>query len=67
MPKLFISYATQDVERVRPLADAFTRHGWTVWWNHDQELTVIEQQVTDADCVLGVLTKNSVESPWVQR
>ena len=33
MSHIFLSYASEDRERVRPLAEALSRRGWEVWWD----------------------------------
>ena len=33
MEDIFISYASEDRERARCLADAFAARGWSVWWD----------------------------------
>ena len=33
MSDIFLSYASEDRERVRPLAEALSRQGWAVWWD----------------------------------
>jgi hypothetical protein len=35
---IFISYASEDRSRVRPLADALSGHGWSVWWDRQIHL-----------------------------
>jgi len=35
MSDIFLSYASEDRERVRPLAEALSRQGWDVWWDRD--------------------------------
>ena len=32
-PDIFLSYASDDRDRVRPLAKALEDQGWTVWWD----------------------------------
>ena len=33
MSDIFLSYASEDRERVRPLAKALSQQGWEVWWD----------------------------------
>ena len=33
MSHIFLSYASEDRERVRPLAEALSQQGWSVWWD----------------------------------
>jgi hypothetical protein len=33
MADIFISYAREDWERVRPLRDVFSGQGWSVFWD----------------------------------
>ena len=35
MSDIFLSYASEDRERVRPVAEALGRQGWEVWWDRD--------------------------------
>lgn len=72
MSDIFLSYASDDVERVRPLVHALERHGWTVWWDRtsipvgqtfDQ---VIETALDAARCVIVVWSSASVQSDWVK-
>jgi hypothetical protein len=69
--QIFISYASEDTEFARRLADAFEDHGWTVWW--DKQIPpgmdyahVIEAAVTGAQCVVVLWSRHSVRSRWVQ-
>lgn len=66
---IFISYANEDRSRVRPLADALSGHGWSVWW--DREIPagrtfdqVIAEALAGARCVLVVRSRDSVRSDW---
>jgi TolB-like protein len=68
---IFISYASEDRDRIHPLVDALQRHGWTVWW--DREIVPgadfarrIEAAIAAARCVVVVWTEASVDSTWVQ-
>jgi hypothetical protein len=68
---IFISYASADRARVRPLVDALTKEGWSVWWDRtippgktwDQ---VIEAALDDARCVILLWSRDSVQSEWVR-
>ena len=71
MPALFLSYARNDLERIRPLAAALERAGHDVWWDRHiaggQEFSgAIEQALADADAVIVCWSANSVGSAWVR-
>lgn len=68
---VFLSYASQDRDRVRPLVDALKAEGWSVWW--DRELvpgssfeTRIEEAIGRARCVVVVWTAAALASEWVR-
>jgi formylglycine-generating enzyme required for sulfatase activity len=71
MSDIFLSYASKDLSRVRPLIDALERHGWSVWWDrtilpgqtYDQ---VIDEALAAARCVIVVWSSASVGSEWVR-
>jgi mono/diheme cytochrome c family protein len=74
MPKridIFISYAREDVLRIKPLAEWLESHGWSLWW--DEKIQpgkrfpkVIEEALDEARCVIVVWSKTSISSDWVQ-
>lgn len=33
MADILISYAREDKDKARMLAEAFEKHGWSVWWD----------------------------------
>jgi TolB-like protein len=72
MADVFVSYATEDRERVAPLVEAFKRQGWSVWWDRGigpgQKFDeVIERELESARCAVVVWTQNSVVgSDWVR-
>ena len=35
MSDIFISYARADKDRAEHLAEAFSRQGWSVWWDRE--------------------------------
>lgn len=71
MADIFISYANEDRERARALADALQALGWTVWWDHKIPAgktfaEVIEAELTAARCVVVLWSNESVTSEWVR-
>jgi TolB-like protein len=71
MADVFISYATEDRERVKPIVEAIEDAGFSVWWDRriglgasfDRE---IERELDAARCVVVVWSAGSVESDWVR-
>jgi TolB-like protein/Tfp pilus assembly protein PilF len=68
---IFVSYASEDRTRVRPLVEALRARGWEVWWDRQIEPgtsydRTIESEVSAASCVLVIWTNASVRSEWVQ-
>jgi tetratricopeptide (TPR) repeat protein len=71
MADVFISYASEDRDRVRPLAEALQSRGFNVWW--DRELAAgqdyaaqIERELKTAKAVIVVWTKSSTLSSFVR-
>ena len=71
MSDIFISYARADKEKAELLANAFSRKGWSVWW--DREIPpgksfdeTIENALSSARCVVVLWSKTSVSSRWVK-
>lgn len=71
MSDIFLSYASEDVAHAGRLAQALTRHGWSVWW--DRSIlpgkvfdAVIEAELAAAKCVIVLWTAHSVASRWVR-
>jgi hypothetical protein len=68
---IFISYASEDRDRVEPLAHAFEARHWSVWWDrkivtgqsYDQ---VIEGALAEARSVVVLWSRHSVDSEWVR-
>ncbi len=71
MADIFLSYSSQDRERIAPLIQSLEQQGWSVWWDrrippgktYDQ---VIEQALDEARCVVVVWSQSSVQSEWVK-
>ncbi len=71
MGQIFISYANEDSDAARRLAEAFVERGWSVWWDKQippgmDYAKVIEEAVTAAQCVVVLWSKHSIRSRWVQ-
>lgn len=67
---VFISYAREDQERIRPLAEALEAEGWAVFWDIDIPpgetwLTYIGAQLEAARVVIVAWTKDSIKSDFV--
>lgn len=71
MADVFISYASEDRERVRPLAEALAGRGLSVWWDRalvagDDYARVIERELAAAKAVIVTWTHASIESDFVR-
>ncbi|MBX9747670.1 MAG: TIR domain-containing protein [Hyphomonadaceae bacterium] len=71
MADIFISYASEDRGRVRPLADALAQRGFNVWWDRSlaagQDYTaIIERELKNAKAVIVVWTQSSALSTFVR-
>ena len=71
MSDIFISYASEDKNRVTSLAHALERKGWSVWW--DRRIPagksfdeVIHEALKAAKSVVVVWSNTSVKSTWVK-
>src|SRR6185503_1655197 len=68
---VFVSYASPDRARVRPLVERLIAEGWSVWW--DREIgsgaawdDEIEKALDQARCVLVAWSDAAVASEWVR-
>jgi hypothetical protein len=71
MADVFISYASEDRARVRPLADALQSRGFNLWWDRSlaagQDYTaIIERELKAAKAVIVVWTQSSSSSSFVR-
>ena len=71
MARVFLSYAREDGDAAKELADAVGRAGHEVWW--DQHIQggsrfsrAIDKALKDAEAVIVLWSECSVESAWVQ-
>jgi adenylate cyclase len=69
--RVFLSYARDDVDAARRLAEALGKAGHDVWWDHhlhggsrfDRE---IEEALKNAEAVVVLWSKASLDSAWVK-
>lgn len=71
MADVFISYASEDRARVRPLAEALQERGFNVWWDRSlaagQDYTaIIEKELNNSKAVIVVWTQSSAVSTFVR-
>lgn len=71
MSDIFISYASEDRDRVEALAHALEQKGWSVWWDRQIPIgrsfdEVIQDAIEAAQTVVVVWTETSVKSRWVK-
>jgi adenylate cyclase len=69
--KVFLSYAREDVDTAKPLAECLGRAGHEVWWDRQIQggsrfATEIDRELKDAEAVVVLWTKAAVDSAWVQ-
>lgn len=71
MADVFISYASEDRDRVRPLAEALIARGFDVWWDRalaagQDYAAIIERELGAAKAVIVVWTNSSIASTFVR-
>ena len=71
MADIFISYAKEDRERVKLLANALEIKGWSVFWDRtiptgQKWREVIGEALENARVVIVAWSKASTKSRWVQ-
>ena len=71
MSRVFLSYAREDVDAAKKLADCISHAGHEVWW--DQHIqggsrftNEIDQALKNAEAVVVLWSEVSVQSAWVQ-
>lgn len=70
-PRLFLSYTRADIDAARPIISILEDAGFDVWWDGLLEggvnyLPTTEAALENADCVVVLWSKLSVDSNWVR-
>jgi hypothetical protein len=70
MSDIFLSYASEDRERVRPLVEVLQRQGWSVFWDRTIPLgkmwhKILSEELDACRCFVVVWSMHSVDSEWV--
>jgi adenylate cyclase len=66
---IFVSYASDDRDRILPLVEMLEAEGWSVWW--DRELAAgpsfeekIQEALDQAGCVVVAWSNSAIKSGW---
>ncbi|NTU54054.1 MAG: toll/interleukin-1 receptor domain-containing protein, partial [Chlorobiaceae bacterium] len=67
---IFVSYAHEDKERVRPIVDQLERRGWSLFWDDrifagERWDKVIGENLEYSRCVVVVWSQVSITKEWV--
>ncbi len=70
LSEIFISYANEDRQRIRPLAHALEARGWSVFWDPNIPTgkswrDVLDHELKDARCIVVAWSDQSIVSRWV--
>ena len=57
MADIFISYASEDRDRIKPFIEKLLDEGWSVWWDRELQVgprfaRVIQEEIDKAGCVI---------------
>jgi adenylate cyclase len=71
VPRIFLSYARDDVDAAKQLADALSHAGHDVWWDRhlhggSRFAKEIDRALKNAQAVVVLWSEASLESAWVQ-
>ena len=71
MSRIFLSYARDDVDTARQLAEGISQAGHDVWWDHNLHGgsrfdTEIDRALKNAEAVVVLWSEASVGSAWVK-
>ena len=68
---IFISYAREDYEKAKIIAENLKEEGYKIWWDHSIPAgktfdDVIEEAIRLSKCVLVLWSSHSIKSNWVR-
>jgi hypothetical protein len=68
---IFISYAIEDLDRIKLLVKALEEVGWSVWWDRSmlpgsRWQRVLRDAIGVAKCVMVAWSETSITSEWVE-
>ena len=71
MSRIFVSYARDDVDAARQLAEEMSQAGHDVWWDRhlhggSRFAKEIDQALKNAEAVVVLWSEASLDSAWVQ-
>jgi hypothetical protein len=71
MSDIFVSYAREDLETAKALAEILHASGWSIFWDRSIPTgkawrQVIGSALAEARCVVVIWSKSSIDSTWVQ-
>lgn len=70
MSDIFISYASEDRERILPLVHALEKTGWSIFWDRKIRISqtwhqAIGEEIDQCRCMIVAWSNTSVKSEWV--
>ena len=70
LAQIFLSYARDDADKARDLAEALSASGHTVWWDHQihggsRYGEEIDRALSESDAVVVLWSQAAVASTWV--
>src|SRR4051812_7432612 len=71
MSEIFLSYAIEDFERIKPLVQALESLKWSVWWDRSmlpgsRWQRILRESLKTAKCVIVAWSRISIDSEWVE-
>ena len=70
MSDIFLSYASEDRQKAKMLAEVLPQQGWSVFWDRDlipgdKYREVISKELNEARCIIALWSTNSTSKDWV--